>query len=402
MWGVAAAQGPAVPDSSDPPPWSAIQEQRLEAFAFTDHACLTIERIDRATTVSWDPEARAWTDEGDPVCVGDVLEGPGGYGAEVTVSGGMTYGYVWHARGAPAGLYRLTFSLTPGAGVDIAPSTELYASETTEEGGSGHKSSGAGEEEAVATAAAEEGGSDMGGEPAGNTPVIMPGLDLSYIDVGLSYDDVTPSPPLDLTASRAVEEVSLIWAPPVSSGASPITEYVVTGARHEDAAPLDEQRIAADAPLTATFAGLSGGEPYTFRVVAVNAQGDGAPTSLTATPKAPAPKPPAVTQPAPPVAAPPAAAPPSVVQKAATVRAKAVRKKSRLYVNVNPNKGKRHWSFVVQKKRKGVWRTRSMVYRTEGSKETRTLNLRRGKYRVVVLPKFGYAAATSDPVRLKR
>ena len=84
----------------------------------------------------------------------------------------------------------------------------------------------------------------------------------------------------------------------------------------------------------------------------------------------------------------------------AKVRAK--RGKSRLYVNVNPNKGKRHWSFVVQKKRKGIWRTRSTVYRTEGSKETRTLNFKKGKYRVVVLPKFGYAGATSDPVKLKR
>ena len=85
------------------------------------------------------------------------------------------------------------------------------------------------------------------------------------------------------------------------------------------------------------------------------------------------------------------------------MRIKSVRKKSKLYVNVNPNMGeRRYWSFAVQKKRKGVWRTRSTVYRTEGSKETRTLNFKKGKYRVVVLPKFGYVGATSDPVRLKR
>ena len=408
MWGVAATQTPAVPEAPDPEtdPWSAIQEQRLEAFVYTSHACLTIERIDRATSVSWDPESRAWTEDGDPLCVGDVTEGPGGYGAEVTVSGGVTYGYVWHAPGVPAGLYRLTFSLKPGSGVDIAPSTTM-SPETTDDAGSSHKPSGAGEDEAATTT---EEDSSHGGETARNTPVFMPELDLSYIDFGLSYDDTKPTPPLDLTASRGVEAITLTWSPPVSPGASPISEYVVTGVRQEDGAPVNEQRVPADSPLTATFTELSGGEPYTFRVRAMNADGAGAPASVTATPKAPAPKPPTVAPPAPtpePPAvtppAPPAAGPPTGVEKSATVRIKAVRKKSKLYVNVNPNMGeKRYWSFAVQKKRNGVWRTRSTVYRTEGSKETRTLNFKKGKYRVVVLPKFGYSGVVSGPVRLKR
>ena len=400
MWGVAATQTPSVPDAPDPEtdPWSAIQEQRLEAFVYTSHACLTIERIDRATSVSWDPESRAWTEDGDPVCVGDVTEGPGGYGAEVTVSGGVTYGYVWHAPGVPAGLYRLTFSLKPGSGVDIAPSTTM-SPETTDDAGSSHKPSGAGEDEAATTT---EEDSSHGGETARNTPVFMPGLDLSYIDFGLSYDDTKPTPPLDLTASRGVDAITLSWAPPVSSGASPITGYVVTGVRQDDGAALPEQRIPATGSPTASFTGLAGGEPYRFTVRAENAQGTGSPATLTATPRAAA-APPAVVQPAP--VQPPvqvAPAPPTAGQKVAKVRARAIRNGSKLRINVNPNRGRRAWEFVVLTKSKGVWTTLPKVYETRGPKEKRTLNLGKGKYRVVVLPRFGYSGVMSEPIRLKR
>ena len=162
MWGVLGKQVPADPPDPATDPWSATDEQRTEAFAYTSNACLTIERIDRATSLAWDPADRAWTPDGKSICVGDVADGPGGYGAEVTVSGGMTYGYVWHARGAESGLYRLTFSLKPGAGVDIAPSTARYVSATTEEGGSGHKPPGAGEDETTAEPAVAEEGADGG------------------------------------------------------------------------------------------------------------------------------------------------------------------------------------------------------------------------------------------------
>ena len=219
-----------------------------------------------------------------------MADGPGGYGAEVTVSGGMTYGYVWHARGAESGLYRLTFSLKPGAGVDIAPSTARYVSATTEEGGSGHKPPGAGEDEAtVEPAVAEEGGSeggtDAGSKPVPNVPVIVPELDLSYIDVGLDYNPTVPSMPLNLKAVRGVEQIALTWEPPVYDGMAAITEYVVNGVRDEDGTVLPEQRITAGTPFTATFAGLVGGEPYTFTVAAVNGQGTGVPASVTTVPK---------------------------------------------------------------------------------------------------------------------
>lgn len=85
-----------------------------------------------------------------------------------------------------------------------------------------------------------------------------------------------------------------------------------------------------------------------------------------------------------------------------TVKVKAVSKKSKLKVDVNPNKGKGYWRFQVQKQQPdGSW-TALKTYRTKGKKETRTINLKRGTYRVVVQPKYGFGPATSTAVYLKR
>jgi polysaccharide biosynthesis protein PslG len=87
----------------------------------------------------------------------------------------------------------------------------------------------------------------------------------------------------------------------------------------------------------------------------------------------------------------------------AAVRVKAVGGMSSMRVNVDPNRGRRYWSFRVQKQRKDKsWVSRGKLYRTHGRKETRTLNLPRGRYRVVIKPKFGYRGATSAVVVLKR
>ena len=45
---------------------------------------------------------------------------------------------------------------------------------------------------------------------------------------------------------------------------------------------------------------------------------------------------------------------------------------------------------------------RSRPTGTQGSKETRTINLPKGTYRVVVKAKYGYAETPSAPVYLKR
>ena len=86
---------------------------------------------------------------------------------------------------------------------------------------------------------------------------------------------------------------------------------------------------------------------------------------------------------------------------APTVQVRAVSKGKKLYVNVNPNKGRGYWQFTVQKLTNGTWRTGSKVYKTWGKSETRRLRLSKGTYRVIVLPRYGYTGATSEMVSLR-
>jgi hypothetical protein len=87
---------------------------------------------------------------------------------------------------------------------------------------------------------------------------------------------------------------------------------------------------------------------------------------------------------------------------AAVVKATTRSRASVLHVDVNPNKGRGFWRFRVEgKKADGTWAAKG-TYRTVGSKEQRTLNFKKGVYRVVVLPKYGYLGATSGEVTLKR
>lgn len=74
--------------------------------------------------------------------------------------------------------------------------------------------------------------------------------------------------------------------------------------------------------------------------------------------------------------------------------------KSRLTVNVNPDKGSGYWTFKVQKRSGSSWKTLSTTYRTNGPAETRTINMTAGTYRVVVAGKYGYRGATSATVTL--
>ena len=73
-------------------------------------------------------------------------------------------------------------------------------------------------------------------------------------------------------------------------------------------------------------------------------------------------------------------------------------------VDVDPNqKGKGYWKFKVQyQKKDGSWGQYKKTYKTVGKKETRTINFKKGNYRVVVLPKYGLASSTSVIVTLKK
>ncbi|HEX6887841.1 MAG TPA: metallophosphoesterase [Candidatus Nanopelagicales bacterium] len=96
------------------------------------------------------------------------------------------------------------------------------------------------------------------------------------------------------------------------------------------------------------------------------------------------------------------AIPATPVTRTASVKVRAVKARSRLSVNVNPNRGRGYWTFTVQAKRADRRWAPFGTYRTKGSKETRTLNLGRGTYRVRVRAKHGYAGVTSEPVSLRR
>ena len=86
-----------------------------------------------------------------------------------------------------------------------------------------------------------------------------------------------------------------------------------------------------------------------------------------------------------------------------TVKIKAVSHRSKLKVDVNPNRGSKFYVFQVQRKNAdGSWKA-VKSYETRGATETRTLNLRKGTYRVWVRPGYGFAEAYSpNEVTLKR
>ncbi len=74
---------------------------------------------------------------------------------------------------------------------------------------------------------------------------------------------------------------------------------------------------------------------------------------------------------------------------------------SKFVVNVDPDKGSGYWTFRVQARRAdGNWRTLKGTYRTQGKRETRTIDLKAGTYRVVVKAKYGYRGSTSAEVVL--
>jgi hypothetical protein len=94
---------------------------------------------------------------------------------------------------------------------------------------------------------------------------------------------------------------------------------------------------------------------------------------------------------------------PPAAQPIPKVKVTAVSSRSKLKVDVNPNMGSKYWTFQVQRRNTdGSWKALK-TYRTWGSTERRTVNLRKGTYRVWVNPKFGYQGAMSpNEVTLKR
>lgn len=85
-----------------------------------------------------------------------------------------------------------------------------------------------------------------------------------------------------------------------------------------------------------------------------------------------------------------------------SVVVRAVRDGTRLWLNVNPNLGCASWRVTIQRQRADRTWARVGVYRTLGRAETRTVDLPRGTYRVVVNTQKGFQRAVSAEVSLRR
>jgi subtilisin family serine protease len=98
-----------------------------------------------------------------------------------------------------------------------------------------------------------------------------------------------------------------------------------------------------------------------------------------------------------------ARAPYGVAAPAATAKVTAISGRSKLRVDINPDRVTKYWSFQVQARTaQGEWVSTPKTYKTQGAAQTLVVNLPAGTYRVVVPPKVGYRGTTSAAVRLVR
>jgi hypothetical protein len=154
-----------------------------QATVYSDHARLTIQRINPEASLEWDPVTGAWfglgvlsTDFNGGAW--ETEDGPGGYSAEINLPGKVIYGFNWDVLAMSdgiAGTYRITFSLDPAADhgtgnlqTDFDAATQIKLSETQEEA-------------AVLLAKASGGGG--GRPPAGGKAFIDPDKNITWIDV---------------------------------------------------------------------------------------------------------------------------------------------------------------------------------------------------------------------------
>lgn len=184
-----------------------------------------------------------------------------------------------------------------------------------------------------------------------------------------------PLPPTSFTAVPGDGSVSLSWAPS-DAGASPVTGYEVTTSPQGSPGLNPDWHFDVAGPSIAVN-GLANQRGYVFSVVAVSASGRSTPVSVG----------------------------PVVPRPFVTVRVKAKKKASVLYIDIDPNlENRRYWTFLLQRQASdGSWITLRRVYRSAGSKERRTIDVKKGTYRVVVLAKYGYQQTVSaGTARLKR
>lgn len=170
-----------------------------------------------------------------------------------------------------------------------------------------------------------------------------------------------PSPPQNVVGGPGDRAGTVTWSPPANGGTAPVTGYAVT------ATPGGAS--CSTSGLFCTVGGLVNQQSYTFSVVAISAHGQSAPAMTGSV----------------------------VPQPFVQIKLKARRSGNVLHLDVNPNLPKKaYWRFQVERQvGPDQWVLTPKTYRTTGSKETRTLNFKKGTYRVVVLADNGYQRTTS-------
>lgn len=181
-----------------------------------------------------------------------------------------------------------------------------------------------------------------------------------------------PRPPTGVTAAAGNQVASVSWTPPTNTGGLPISGYKAV------AAP-GGARCTTGGATSCTVTGLNNGTTYTFTVKARNDLGPSN-SSAASNPITPS-------------------APPTATRM--TVKAKAVKNRSKIRIDVNPNQSSFNYEIKVQKKVGGNWKTKKTT-RTKGTKDKRTINMPKGKYRIKVASQHGLKGAKSKTVRLRR
>lgn len=102
-----------------------------------------------------------------------------------------------------------------------------------------------------------------------------------------------------------------------------------------------------------------------------------------------------------PICGPSSSQPRALPVKLPSVALTTVSRDSKLRVDIDPNLGRKSWLFRIERERSDDWR-KVGSYRTQGSRELRTINLPQGCYRVRVPAQRGYAEYLSDSVCLAR
>ncbi|QLH07035.1 fibronectin type III domain-containing protein [Nitrosopumilus ureiphilus] len=105
------------------------------------------------------------------------------------------------------------------------------------------------------------------------------------VGIGLLSDSVgttpatVPGTPTSLTAIRGNSQVSVTWLAPADNGGSKITDYIIEYRLGNSA--WETFADGTSTTTSATVTGLTNGQPYSFRVSAVNSVGTGNPSNIT-------------------------------------------------------------------------------------------------------------------------